>query len=74
MLAALGFEIVQNNFAAKESANPEEALVLKLLMEPLPRDAIIQALNRPTHQVNMLLSVMELKGLIKEELGYIYKT
>lgn len=76
LLAALGFETTQENFAAqtKENANQEELLVLELLQEPLPRDAIIQALNRPTHEINMLLSVMELKGLIKEQLGCIYKT
>lgn len=75
LLAALGFETAQENFAtqAKENANPEEVLVLELLREPLPRDMIIQTLNRPTHEINTLLSVMELKGLIKEELGYIYK-
>ncbi|MBI5411672.1 DNA-protecting protein DprA [Candidatus Peregrinibacteria bacterium] len=74
MLVALGFETTQYNSTAKENANPEEALVLELLREPLPRDTIIQALNRPTHEINMLLSVMELKGLIKERLGSIYKT
>ncbi|MBI5004957.1 MAG: DNA-protecting protein DprA [Candidatus Lloydbacteria bacterium] len=73
LLAALGFETAQEDFAAKENANPEEILVLELLREPLPRDAIIQALERPTHEINTLLSVMELKGLIKERLGYIYR-
>ena len=73
MLVALGFEATQENLADKESANHEETLVLELLREPLPRDAIIQELNKPTHEVNMLLSVMELKGLIKERLGYLYK-
>lgn len=77
LLTALGFETEQENFAAKaakENANPEEILILELLQEPLPRDTIIQALGRPTHEINMLLSIMELKGLIKEELGCIYKT
>ncbi|MBI2046101.1 MAG: DNA-protecting protein DprA [Parcubacteria group bacterium] len=74
MLVALGFETAQEHPSVKENANHEERAVLELLLEPLPRDAIIQALNRPTHEVNMLLSVMELKGLIKERLGSIYKT
>lgn len=73
ILEALGFKIDE---AAKqeslfEDARPEEKAVLKLLVEPLVRDDLIRAMKIPTSAANALLSVMEIKGLIKEELGEI---
>lgn len=51
--------------------SPEEQKVLELLREPLSRDELIRALDMPTHQANILLSAMELKGFITEELGRV---
>ncbi|MEK7634968.1 MAG: DNA-processing protein DprA [Patescibacteria group bacterium] len=53
----------------------KEMLIIRLLIEPLPRDEILrQAQNR--HQISIgetqtLLSLLELKGLIRETLGEI---
>ena len=49
----------------------EEKKILKLLKEPLGRDKLIRQLNIPVGQANILLSSMELKGLLKETLGKI---
>lgn len=49
----------------------EETEVMKLITDPLSRDELIETLGKPAHEVNVLLSVMEIKGLIKEELGEI---
>lgn len=73
ILEALGFKIdneskQQNLF---EDALPEEKKILKILTEPLPRDELIRAMNMPTGVANATLSIMEIKGLIKEELGEI---
>ncbi|MDE2399812.1 MAG: DNA-processing protein DprA [Patescibacteria group bacterium] len=73
ILEALGFKIdkeskQQNLF---EDARPEEKAVLKLLTEPLERDELIRRMKMPTAEANALLSVMEIKELIKEELGEI---
>jgi len=74
VLEALGFEIKgskekqQNLF---EDALPEEKSVLKILSEPMPRDELIRAMKLSVAEANSLLSVMEIKGLIKEELGEI---
>ncbi|MCC7160779.1 DNA-protecting protein DprA [Candidatus Nomurabacteria bacterium] len=73
ILEALGFKIdeeskQQNLF---EDARPEEKAVLKLLTEPVERDELIRKMKLSTGEANALLSVMEIKGLIKEELGEI---
>ena len=49
----------------------DELAVIKLLREPSPRDDLIRAIKMSTSEANSLLSVMEIKGIIKEELGEI---
>jgi DNA processing protein len=73
ILEALGFKIdkeskQQNLF---NDALPKEKEILKILREPLPRDELIRAMKMPTGIANATLSIMEIKGLIKEELGEI---
>lgn len=51
--------------------SPEEKMVVALLREPVPRDDLIRAMKMPTPTANALLSVMEIKELIKEEYGEI---
>lgn len=75
LLDALGFQPDQqpttNNLQLDLS--DEEKEVLELLREPTPRDEIIRQLDKPISEANSLLSVMEIKGLIKEELGEVRK-
>jgi DNA processing protein len=74
VLEALGFELPKDEEKqAKLFADllPEEKIVVDLLLEPMPRDDLIRALGMPTPTANALLSVMEIKGLIREELGEI---
>lgn len=74
LLEALHFEKRDEAATVREeieNASPEERTVLELLREPTPRDDLLRALDMPTHEGNALLSVMELKGLIKETLGEI---
>lgn len=74
VLEALGFEIPgKEEKQAKLFLDllPEEKKVVDLLREPIPRDDLIRAMKMPTPTANALLSVMEIKGLIKEELGEI---
>ncbi|MBU6310344.1 DNA-processing protein DprA [Patescibacteria group bacterium] len=49
----------------------EESTVLELLFEPLTRDELIRALGIPVGDALVLLTHMELKGLIAESLGTI---
>jgi len=74
VLDALGFEQPKDEEKqAKlfEDLSPEEKKVISLLREPVPRDDLIRAMKIPTSEANAILSVMEIKELIKEELGEI---
>ncbi len=51
----------------------EEEKVIELLNTPLSRNALSEKLAIPIIKVNILLSSMEIKGLIGENLGKIYK-
>jgi len=77
LLESLGFEINKNIKSEEEKyaeCSKEELKVLDLLLEPIPRDKLIRALNMETPKANALLSMMEIKELIKEELGEIRKS
>ena len=73
ILEVLGFkidkELKQESLFA--DASKEEKEILEILREPKSRDDLIRTLERNTAEVNALLSVMEIKGLIKEEMNEI---
>jgi DNA processing protein len=74
ILEALGFKIDEppQNLELKYSdCSDEELFVIKILKEPLPKDELIRALKMPISQANAIISIMEIKGLIKESLGEI---
>lgn len=52
---------------------PDEQKVIDILFEPTSRNNIANQLNMSIIKINILLSSMEIKGLIKEELGKISK-
>lgn len=62
-------------FAEKEdelkNMSEEETYIWEFLLEPQSRDSIIENCGRPIQEINSILSAMEIKGLIKEELGEI---
>lgn len=64
---ALGFlraeELPRNDISS------DEARVLEIIASPCSRDELMQALNLPVTKAAVLLSTMELKGLIREEMG-----
>jgi len=73
ILEALGFKVDKESKQKNlfDDASPGEKNILKILTEPLPRDELIRAMNMPTGEANAVLSIMEIKGLIKEEMGEI---
>lgn len=74
VLEALGFEKPtdeEKQRALFEDLSPEEEKILSLLREPMPRDEIFRKIKMPVGTINSLLSIMEIKGIIKEELGEI---
>jgi len=64
--------------AAQEKEMPhnlsaEEIKILELLREPREKEIIFEHLVLSISEVNALLSMMEIKGLIKENLGLIHR-
>jgi DNA processing protein len=51
----------------------DEERVYVLLREPMPRDELIEKLGMPVTEANVLLSAMELKDLVYEKLGKMYR-
>jgi DNA processing protein len=76
ILEALGFKIDESakQKSLFEDATKEEKDILKLLPEPMERDELIRTMKMPTGAATAMLSIMEIKGLIKEELGEVRKT
>lgn len=76
ILEALGFEIKKEIITEKEKyadCGKEELKIINLLREPIERDELIRISGMQTSEANALLSIMEIKNLIKEELGEIKK-
>jgi DNA processing protein len=74
VLEALGFELPKDEEKQAKlflDLSPEEKKIVDLLREPISRDDLIRAMKMPTPTANALLSVMEIKEIIKEELGEI---
>lgn len=49
----------------------DERVIIEILREPISRDDLILEIGKPAHEVNIILSALEIKGLIKEEYGEI---
>ncbi len=62
------FDEAQNEL---ENLSEDEKAIWEFIIEPQSRDTIIDASGKPIQEINSLLSAMEIKGLIKEELGEI---
>jgi len=87
ILAALGFEkkdedgekedkrgVDQTLFSQKyQDCSKDELLAIELLRSPMSRDELVRTLasTMPVSQINILLSLLEIKGLIKESVGLI---
>lgn len=74
ILVALGIEKREGPRSLtelREDLSSDEQRVFKLIASPLSREALIEGLRLPVTDANILLSTMELKGLIVEELGVV---
>lgn len=71
VLQALGIVAQAKNAAERTDLSQDERRVIELAASPLSRDDLIRSLALPTQEANILLSTMELKGVIVEELGVI---
>lgn len=76
LLDALGFTVEkpkQTDAEKYADCGPDEMKILKLLNEPKERDILIRESGMDIVKINSLLSIMEIKELIKEEYGEIRK-
>ena len=74
LLQAIGFK--QDDVPAVvdfANCSPEEIKVLELIETPLAREDLVRALHISTSEANALLSIMEIKGLIRESMGEIHR-
>jgi DNA processing protein len=74
ILEALGFKVdeePQNMELKYSDCSDEELLVIKILNEPMEKDELIRTLKMPVSRASTILSIMEIKGLIKESMGEI---
>lgn len=72
LLEALGFASGQKTERDYSDCTPEERTIIELLKTPSSRDVLLDALDMPIGRANSLLSMMELKGVIKEIAGEIH--
>lgn len=72
ILKALGIEARETaDVSERTDLNDNERRVFEIISVPCSRDELISTLDLPITETNVLLSTMEIKGLIKDELGII---
>lgn len=71
ILRALGIKTEEKSKVVHKDLSRDEVRVLEIISSPCSRDELIQALGLPISESNILLSTMEIKGVIVEELGVI---
>lgn len=75
VLKALGFSVEESNDTTRseliKSCTKEERALLDFISQPLDKDELIQISKMESYIVFSLLSMLELKGLIKEDNGTI---
>src|SRR5262249_6996941 len=55
----------------RSDLSDEEMRVMQIIATPCPREDLLNGLEMPITDANILLSTMEIKGLIVEELGVV---
>ncbi len=61
----------QSLAALRTDLSADEMRVIEIIASPCSRDELIRSLEISTTDANILLSTMEIKGLIVEELGVV---
>lgn len=73
VLEILGFQEQENLGKSYDNCTPEEIEILELLYEPMPKELLMQKYKGSATDLNMFLSLLEIKGHIKETMGEIRK-
>jgi DNA processing protein len=71
LLQALGLVPRERREILRGDVTDDEMRVLDIIASPVSRDELLTSLDLPISEANILLSMMEIKGLIVEELGVV---
>ncbi|MCH8050277.1 DNA-protecting protein DprA [Patescibacteria group bacterium] len=72
ILEALHIDLKKSSSLKRSLLSEDERKVIDALYHPLERDVLVKILGMPAREVNVLLTAMEIKGLIAERLGEIH--
>jgi len=78
ILEALGIaheseeEAARRRAAMYSACTAEEKILIDLLQTPQNKETLLEHLHMPAHTANIIISMAELKGLIKEKNGLLY--
>jgi len=67
------FDMKKEEIKKSIELTPDEERVIEILSAPMPRDELIRALGVATGSANVLLTQMEIRGIITEFMGEIRK-
>jgi DNA processing protein len=73
ILRALAIEPNEKDATSHPNLSKDEEAILALLTTPIPRDEVIRASEKTPTETNIVLSSLELKGIIEEKLGKMYR-
>lgn len=73
VLEILGFKAQEGVAKTYDDCTPEERAILELLYEPTPKELLMQKYPGSVTDLNMYLSLLEIKGHITETMGEIRK-
>jgi len=71
LLQALDLAPREKREILRADVSDDERKILEIIASPMSRDELIDTLDLPISSANVLLSMMEIKGLIVEELGVV---
>ncbi len=74
IITALGLRPLESLFEKRDYSqlSADERDVVEILRQPLSRDDVIRMLKKPVYVTQTIISTMEIKGIIKEEMGEIH--
>lgn len=73
VLEMLGFKAQETLAKTYENCTDKEKEILEMLYEPMPKEELLQKYPGSVTDLNMFLTLLELKGHIKETMGEIRK-
>jgi predicted Rossmann fold nucleotide-binding protein DprA/Smf involved in DNA uptake len=74
ILEVLGLEGEVTASAKPLDLSPNEQLIYEALTEPLSRDALAAKIALPVPEISMYVTLLEIRGVIKEVSGVLLRT